>query len=124
MMKTNQISNRNDLLALRCAPAKDALAAAEAQRLVALLPGWTLDSGKLVRKFSFKNYYETLAFVNALAWVTHAEDHHPELTVTYNSCTARYDTHSVNQGQGGLSLNDFICAAKADALLPATVGTA
>jgi 4a-hydroxytetrahydrobiopterin dehydratase len=116
MMTTNQISNRNDLLALRCAPAKDALAAAEAQRLATLLPGWTLVGGKLVRKFSFKNYYETLAFVNALAWVTHGEDHHPELTVTYNSCTARYDTHSVNKGQGGLSLNDFICAAKVEVL--------
>jgi len=110
------IANVDDLRALRCAPAKDALDAAEAQRLAALLPHWRLENGKLVREFRFADYYQTLAFVNALAYVTHAEDHHPELTVTYNRCVARYDTHSVNQGQGGLSLNDFICAAKADAL--------
>ena len=110
------IANVDDLRALRCSPAKDALDAAEAQRLAALLPQWRLEDGKLVREFRFADYYQTLAFVNALAYVTHAEDHHPELTVTYNRCVARYDTHSVNQGQGGLSLNDFICAAKADAL--------
>ena len=86
------------------------------RRLAALLPQWRLENGKLVREFRFADYYETMAFVNALAYLTHAEDHHPELTVTYNRCVARYDTHSVNQGQGGLSLNDFICAAKADAL--------
>lgn len=110
------IANAQDLLALHCAPAKDALDAAEAQRLAALLPLWRLENGKLLREFRFADYYETLAFVNALAYLTHAEDHHPELTVTYNRCIARYDTHSVNQGRGGLSLNDFICAAKADAL--------
>ena len=101
---------------MRCAPARDALDAAEAQRLAGLLPAWRLENGKLCRNFRFADYYETLAFVNALAWVTHAEDHHPELTVTYKDCLVRYDTHSVNQGRGGLSLNDFICAAKADAL--------
>ncbi|MES2259574.1 MAG: 4a-hydroxytetrahydrobiopterin dehydratase [Pseudomonadota bacterium] len=110
------ISNLNDLLALHCAPAKDALDPAEAQRLLALLPAWTLENGKLCRNFGFTNYYRTLAFVNALAYVAHTEDHHPELTVTYKNCLVRYDTHSVDQGRGGLSLNDFICAAKADAL--------
>ncbi|KQV85861.1 pterin-4-alpha-carbinolamine dehydratase [Massilia sp. Root351] len=110
------ILDAQHLQALHCSPAKDALDGEEARRLAALLPHWRLENGKLVREFRFADYYETLAFVNALAYVTHAEDHHPELTVTYNRCVARYDTHSVNQGQGGLSLNDFICAAKADAL--------
>ena len=68
---------------------------------------------ELSRTFKFKNYYETMAFVNGLALVSHREDHHPELIVNYNKCEVRYDTHSV----GGLTENDFICAAKADALL-------
>jgi 4a-hydroxytetrahydrobiopterin dehydratase len=70
----------------------------------------------IVRQFDFKNYYATLAFVNAIAYVIHAEDHHPELLVTYNKCTIKFNTHSVNNGRGGLSINDFICAAKVDAL--------
>lgn len=85
---------------------------------LAAVPDWALDKGKIVRTFAFKNYYETLAFVNAIAWVIHAEDHHPELTVTYNRCTVKFDTHSVNGGRGGLSENDFICAAKVDAIFP------
>jgi 4a-hydroxytetrahydrobiopterin dehydratase len=112
-----KIDSANSLLALRCAPAKDALPDTEAARLAALLPAWTIDNGKLVRTFAFADYYRTLAFVNALAYVTHVQDHHPELTVTYNRCVVRYDTHSVNNGKGGLSINDFICAAKADALV-------
>jgi 4a-hydroxytetrahydrobiopterin dehydratase len=72
-----------------------------------------------VRQFDFKNYYRTLAFVNAVAWVAHTEDHHPEMTVTYNRCTVRYNTHSVNAGRGGLSINDFICAARIDTLFNA-----
>jgi 4a-hydroxytetrahydrobiopterin dehydratase len=106
-----------DLLALHCAPANDALPDAEAARLAALLPAWKLDNGKLVRSFGFADYYKTLAFVNALAYIAHEQDHHPELTVTYNRCAVRYDTHSVNNGKGGLSVNDFICAAKVDALV-------
>ncbi len=54
-----------------------------------------------------------MAFVNALAWVAHPEDHHPDLAVSYNRCAVRFNTHSV----GGISINDFICAAKVDALL-------
>lgn len=110
------IVRAEQLLALRCAPAKDALAPADAARLLALLPGWRLEDGKLCRGFAFRNYYETMAYANALAYLTHAEDHHPEMTITYQNCLLRYDTHSVNGGQGGLSLNDFICAAKAQAL--------
>ena len=78
--------------------------------------GWTLQEGKIVKTFGFKNYYETLAFINAIAYVIHAEDHHPELVVAYNRCSVKFDTHSVNGGRGGISENDFICAAKVDAI--------
>lgn len=105
-----------DLLAGRCIHATRALDADAAARLLPLVPGWSLEGGKLCRTFAFLNYYRTMAFVNALAYLSHAEDHHPELTVTYKNCTVRYDTHSVNDGRGGLSDNDFICAAKAGAL--------
>ena len=106
-----------DLLGARCHPAKQALTAGEAARLLPLVPAWSLENGKLCRTFGFLNYYRTMAFVYALAYLSHAEDHHPEMTVTYKNCTVRYDTHSVNDGRGGLSDNDFICAAKADALI-------
>ena len=72
------------------------------------------DPPELQRTFKFKNYYQTIAFVNALAWVAHEDDHHPDLEVSYNRCVVHYSTHSI----GGISENDFICAAKIDALLP------
>ena len=80
---------------------------------LAQLSSWRRQDGAIEKVFSFKNYHETIAFVNALAWIAHAEDHHPELSVSYNRCIVRFSTHSV----GGLSMNDFICAAKADALV-------
>lgn len=119
-MTTTTNTTTTALQLRRCAPRVDALSGAEAAELLAQLPGWAIEHGKLCRSFAFRNYYQTLAFVNALAFMTHAEDHHPELTVGYNACVARYDTHSVNGGRGGLSENDFICAAKAGALYDAT----
>jgi 4a-hydroxytetrahydrobiopterin dehydratase len=106
------ISTGADLLSGRSQPTIAALDAAEAARLLTLTPGWTLEGGKLARAFTFKNHYRTMAFVNALAYLSHTEDHHPEMTVTYNRCIVRYDTHSAH----GLTANDFICAAKAGAL--------
>jgi 4a-hydroxytetrahydrobiopterin dehydratase len=76
--------------------------------------GWTLVDSALQKGFDFADYHRTMAFVNAVAWVAHVEDHHPDLAVSYNRCTVRFNTHSV----GGISINDFICAAKVDALLP------
>lgn len=67
----------------------------------------------LQRKFQFKNYYQTMAFVNALAWIAHQENHHPDLQVSYNSCMVIWNTHALK----GLSTNDFICAAKTDKLV-------
>ena len=83
--------------------------------LVQLNADWSLnDEGKEIsRLFTFKNYYQTMAFVNAAAWIAHGEDHHPDMEVGYNRCRISYSTHAI----GGLSENDFICAAKTDALL-------
>lgn len=98
-----------------CAPGTPPLGRAQAEQLLAQVPGWTLDEAAtgIERLFRFKNYYETMAFVNALAWIAHREDHHPDLEVGYNRCRVRLSTHAVK----GLSENDFICAAKINALI-------
>ena len=75
--------------------------------------GWRLIEGALEKTYTFKNYHETIGFVNALAFIANAENHHPDLTVSYNKCTVRFNTHDVN----GISVSDFFCASKADALL-------
>jgi len=100
----------------QCAPQKDALPATKVTELLSLLDNWQQDGGSIIRTFSFSDYVATLAFVNAIAPMIHEQDHHPELTVTYNRCVVRYNTHSVNEGKGGLSDNDFICAARIDAI--------
>jgi len=105
-----------DLARRKCRPCEGgmpAYTADQAREQLKALKGWTLEDGKLVKLFPFGNYYQTMAFVNALAWVSHREDHHPDLEVGYNRCRVTYWTHAV----GGLSENDFICAAKCDALL-------
>jgi 4a-hydroxytetrahydrobiopterin dehydratase len=89
------------------------LADAQVNDLLPEVPQWRRSGEVIIRTFKFKNYYETMAFVNAVAWIAHAEDHHPDLAVGYNTCTASYSSHSA----GGLTENDFICAAKMDALL-------
>ena len=80
---------------------------------LAALPGWQHAGGELVREFVFKGYGQTLAFANAVAYIAVREDHHPTLEIAYKTCRVRYRTHSIQ----GLSENDFICAAKVDALL-------
>lgn len=105
-----------DLLDKTCRHLETALNDNDIASHLAAVDGWALADGKLAKTFSFANYYETLAFINAIAYIIHAEDHHPELVVTYNRCVVRFDTHSVNGGRGGLSENDFICAAKVDAM--------
>jgi 4a-hydroxytetrahydrobiopterin dehydratase len=105
----------SDLLKKKCKPCEGNVApynAAQTKEMLAELKGWIAEDGKLVKLYPFRNYYETMAFVNALAWISHREDHHPDLQVGYNKCRVEYATHSI----GGLSENDFICAAKCDAL--------
>jgi 4a-hydroxytetrahydrobiopterin dehydratase len=108
--------NSADLRERKCTHQETALSADDITEYLTAVASWTMQDGKIVRAFDFKNYYATLAFVNAIAYVVHAEDHHPELVVTYNKCIVKYDTHSVNGGRGGLSPNDFICVAKIDAI--------
>lgn len=104
-----------DLTSKHCKPCESGtppLPRDKANMLLQQLDGWTLSDKQISKTFEFKNYYQTMAFVNAVAWMTHREDHHPDMTVGYNKCRVDYSTHSV----GGLSENDFICAAKVDAL--------
>lgn len=105
-----------DLLHRNCHHQTTGLSDGDLRHYVAAVEGWVLQDGRLTRSFNFNNYYQTLAFVNAIAYVIHAEDHHPDLAVTYQCCTVRYHTHSVNGGKGGITENDFICAAKIDAI--------
>jgi len=105
----------NDLAKKKCKPCEGGVApytAQQAKDLLGQLKGWIIEDGKLVKLYPFTNYYQTMAFVNALAWISHREDHHPDLAVGYNQCKVTYSTHAI----GGLSENDFICAAKCDAL--------
>ncbi len=109
------MSTASDLTSMHCKPCKagtPALSNAEADGLMRQIEGWQRYDHLISRAYHFKDYYQTIAFVSAVAWLSHSEDHHPELTVTYNSCRVEYTTHSVH----GLSQNDFICAAKVDAL--------
>lgn len=91
-----------------------AFTAAEIAAHLDLLQGWKAVDGKIVKTFKFKNYYETMAFVNVVAAIAHQTDHHPEMSVHYNRLEISYNTHDVEQGKGGISVNDFICAARID----------
>ena len=110
----------NDMIPLahaHCAPRRGhehRLSEASIRELLPQLPGWALvENGHALSKtFTFADYYRTLSFVNALAHVANAENHHPDLSVHYDRCVVHFSTHDV----GGLSENDFICAAKADLL--------
>ena len=111
-----------DLTSKHCKPCEggvDPLTREQAENLLQDLHNdWAIDTtgNEISRTYMFKNYYQTMAFVNALAWIAHNEDHHPDIEVGYKRCHVRYSTHAI----GGLSENDFICGAKLDALLPAT----
>ena len=102
-----------ELLEKKCTPTEIALTEGAITEYLKAVDGWTLTDGKIVKTFAFHNYYETLAYINAIAYVIHAEDHHPDLAVTYNKCTVRFNTHDVS----GISVSDFFCASKVDALL-------
>lgn len=105
----------NDLTSKRCKPCEGGmppLTDAKADSLLQQLDGWQRFAHKISKTYRFKDYYQTMAFVNAIAWVSHREDHHPDLSVGYNRCQVEYTTHAVQ----GLSENDFICAAKLDML--------
>jgi len=106
----------------RCVPCEGgipALTTAQAQAHAASLSrSWDLNqkATTLSLDFKFKNYYHTMSFVNAVVYIAHAENHHPDLSVSFNHCKVLYTTHAIN----GLSLNDFICAEKVNHLYAAT----
>lgn len=105
-----------ELARRKCRPCEGGVAPyseAEAKAQLAQLKGWIIENDRLVKVFPFRDYYQTIAFVNAVAWVAHREDHHPELVIGYNKCRVEYWTHAID----GLSENDFICAAKCDAIM-------
>jgi 4a-hydroxytetrahydrobiopterin dehydratase len=105
-----------DLVRKKCAPCEggvEPLTEAQIAPMLKGLAGWELDGLKIFKEYKFKDHYQTQAFTNAVMWVSHHEDHHPYLLVGYNTCRVEYWTHAIN----GLSENDFICAAKVDALL-------
>ena len=86
-----------------------------AETLVNQVPGWNLSAdGKTIsRRFEFKGFYKTMAFINAVAWIANREDHHPDFSAGYNYCAVSFTTHAID----GLSENDFICAARINELL-------
>ena len=98
-------------------PVLRALSATEIVTSLSKLEGWTLNGDgadlAIEKSYAFANYYETMAFVNAVAFIAHQQDHHPLLSVHYNHCVVRFNTHDVN----GLSVRDFDCAGRLDALL-------
>lgn len=108
---------KDELIATPCTPRKgaaDALTQEQIAELGALLPDWRVvgDAGGLYREFRFRDFHHTMGFANAVAWIANRHDHHPDLELGYNYCRMRWSTHDV----GGLSLNDFLCAAKVDAI--------
>ena len=105
-----------DLSQGKCKPCEGGVAPLSAAEISALMPqlvsDWQVLEGKLQRDFNFADHYITMTFVNAVAWVSHQQGHHPDLAVGYNRCRVEYITHAID----GLSESDFICAAKIDAL--------
>lgn len=107
----------SDLETKRCVACESGvppLKTEEREKLLSQLTGWEINAAgtDISRRFTFKNFYKTMSFVNAVAWVANQENHHPDLEVGFNYCLVKYTTHAIN----GLSLNDFICAAKVDSL--------
>ncbi len=107
----------SELHTIRCVGCEGgipALTRDEVNQLLPQLKDWQVsDDGKQISKrFTFKGFYKTMAFVNAIAWIANQENHHPELQVGYDYCLVQYTTHAIS----GLSKNDFICAAKIDIL--------
>ena len=110
------VTPKPSLEARKCKPHKKGdhpLDIASIKGYLSQLPDWKRSGKEIVKTFTFKNFYETIGFVNALAYIANSENHHPVLEVEYKTCKVRYSSHDV----GGVSENDFICAAKIDALL-------
>jgi len=98
-----------------CKPCEGGVAPMNSDEIAAMLAKvqqWNLNSDEksIFKNFKFKDFYHTMAFVNAIAWIANQEGHHPDLKVGYDCCDVLFTTHAID----GLSENDFICAAKID----------
>ena len=102
------------LCAMHCTPLgpSQALSGEPLHAFLQTVPQWSVIEGCLVARFVFGSWFETLGFVNAVGWMAQAQDHHPDLRVGHNLCEVRWNTHSAQ----GITLNDFICAARTEAL--------
>ncbi|MEO6566303.1 MAG: 4a-hydroxytetrahydrobiopterin dehydratase [Casimicrobiaceae bacterium] len=100
------------LAAEQCRNGAPRLEATDVAALVAALPGWTGTSGTLTKSFRFADFDATMAFVNALAFIARSQNHHPDLALHYARCEVSFSTHDA----GGLTRNDFICAARTERL--------
>ena len=112
------MSTEHDLTTRHCKPCEggaEPMTRKQAQATLRQITGWEISEDGLMisRRFRFKNFYETMAFINAMAWIANTQDHHPDFSASYSYCLVNYTTHAI----GGLSENDFICAAKVTALL-------
>lgn len=110
--------NMSSLASQHCQPragSQHALDAAEVAALLQHLPGWQLDDQRraISKDFKFADFHHTLGFINAVGFMANQQDHHPDLEAGYGHCRVQWSTHDV----GGLSLNDFICAARVETLL-------
>jgi 4a-hydroxytetrahydrobiopterin dehydratase len=109
------MTTAGELLQKKCKPCEGKMPPLPQEKVreyLGALEGWAQQDGQISKTFSFKNYYETVSFVNAAAWIANREDHHPDINFGYKNCRVVYSTHAVK----GLTENDFICAAKIDAL--------
>ena len=110
MMSTKELTTRT------CKPCEGGVPAMTEDEIAAMLPqvaGWAYVDGHIEKAFDFNNYYQTISFVNAVAWIANAEGHHPNMQVDFRQCTVKYWTHAID----GMSENDFICAAKINQLV-------
>jgi 4a-hydroxytetrahydrobiopterin dehydratase len=100
------------LAAMHCRPGAPRLSDEELREHLGTLTGWTFADNRIEKAFKFATYHDTMAFANAVAWIAHRDDHHPDLVVRYGSCRVLWSTHDA----GGVTLNDCICAAKVERL--------
>lgn len=113
---TTNIKDKSDLHKKHCVSCEgkvDSLEEDQVNEFLSEVDGWSEDKGAISKNFKFENYYETTSFVNAVAWIAHKEDHHPDISFGYKNCEVSFKTHAIN----GLSENDFIMASKVDKLL-------
>lgn len=113
-MKRQPALDPASLASSNCRAGAPLLPAAELKRALAALSGWKYANKRLSKSYRFPDFYHTIAFVNALAWMANVQDHHPDLSVHYGRVVVDWATHDA----GGVTQNDCICAAKTEQLAP------